>query len=56
MVAQPKYEEISDSITAGLNNLEKWYRTTDDSDAYFVCMGKQIVLTASGCALLITNY
>lgn len=39
MAAQPKYEEISDSITAGLDNLEKWYRTTDDSDAYFVCMG-----------------
>lgn len=39
MASQSKYYEISESIEAGLDNLAKWYRTTDDSDAYFVCMG-----------------
>lgn len=49
MAAQPKYDEISESIDAGLDNLAKWYRTTDDSDTY-------ILHCSRVCnALLITN-
>lgn len=46
MAAQPKYNKISESIDAGLDNLAKWYRTMDDSDTYFVCMGTRIFYTA----------
>lgn len=56
MAMQPKYDEISDSITAGLDNLAKWYRTTDDSDAYFVCMGTYTFYTSVKYALLITYH
>ena len=35
-----RFYEISDAIHAGLGNLEKWYRKTDDTDAYFICLGK----------------
>jgi hypothetical protein len=34
-----RFSEISGAIHAGLENLEKWYRKTDDTDAYFICLG-----------------
>ena len=39
MAASPKYADLSDSITSGLANIRKWYGKTDDTDAYFVCLG-----------------
>ncbi|KAJ7864017.1 hypothetical protein B0H13DRAFT_2353859 [Mycena leptocephala] len=27
-----------DSINCGLENLEKWYRKTNDTDVYFICL------------------
>jgi len=39
MAASPKFMDISSSITAGLENLRKWYGKTDDTDAYFICLG-----------------
>lgn len=42
MAASPKYADLSDSITSGLENIRKWYGKTDDTDAYFVCLGSQI--------------
>ena len=42
MAASPKYVDLSDSIMSGLENIRKWYGKTDDTDAYFVCLGSQI--------------
>jgi len=42
MAASPKYADLSNSITSGLENIRKWYGKTDDTDAYFVCLGSQI--------------
>ena len=42
MAASPKYADLSDSITSGLENIRKWYGKTDDTDAYFVCLGSRI--------------
>lgn len=40
MANHPRFSEISDAIRAGLDNLGKWYRKTDDTDAYFICLGR----------------
>jgi hypothetical protein len=29
-----------DVIHGGLENLQKWYNKTDDTDAYFICLSK----------------
>jgi hypothetical protein len=29
-----------ETIRCGLKNLTKWYRKVDDTDAYFICLGK----------------
>ena len=42
MAASLKYADLSDSIMSGCENICKWYRKTDDTDAYFVCLGSQI--------------
>jgi len=39
MANHPKFFEVEDAIRAGLDNLEKWYRKTDDTNAYFICLG-----------------
>lgn len=39
MVKLDKFDEVADGITAGLSNLNKWYRKTDDTDAYFISLG-----------------
>jgi hypothetical protein len=39
MANNPKFHEISNAIHAGLDNLGKWYQKTDDTDAYFICLG-----------------
>lgn len=31
--------EIRAAIEAGLENIDKWYQKTDDTDVYFVCLG-----------------
>ncbi|KAJ7861151.1 hypothetical protein B0H13DRAFT_2355218 [Mycena leptocephala] len=38
MAATEKFEDMRDSINAGLENLEKWYGKTDDTDVYFICL------------------
>lgn len=30
---------MKDSINCGLENVEKWYRKTGDTDVYFICLG-----------------
>jgi len=42
MAMAPKFADVSDSITSGLENIQKWYGKTDDTDAYFICLGTLI--------------
>ena len=53
MAMAPKFAKVSDSITSGLENIQKWYRKTDDTDAYFVCLGTQFFMPL---ILLMLNY
>jgi hypothetical protein len=39
MAAVPRYDKVRDALIAGLDNLAKWYKKTDDSTAYFICLG-----------------
>jgi hypothetical protein len=39
MELSSKFTEISLAIRAGLDNLEKWYCTTEKTDTYFICLG-----------------
>jgi hypothetical protein len=39
MAAVPRYDKVRDALTEGLDNLAKWYKKTDDSTAYFICLG-----------------
>ncbi|KAJ6631849.1 hypothetical protein B0H10DRAFT_1937605 [Mycena sp. CBHHK59/15] len=38
MAATEKFVDMQDSINASLDNLEKWYGKTDDTDVYFICL------------------
>ena len=40
MVKVPKFNELKDAISAGLQNMDKWYRKTNDTNVYFICLGK----------------
>jgi hypothetical protein len=39
MAAIDRFADMKDSINCGLENLEKWYRKTNDTDVYFICLG-----------------
>jgi hypothetical protein len=39
MAGASKFDALSVAINSGLNNLSKWYRKTDDTDVYFICLG-----------------
>jgi hypothetical protein len=39
MAAVPRYDKVHDALIEGLDNLAKWYKKTDDSTAYFICLG-----------------
>jgi hypothetical protein len=38
MANHSKFSEISDAISIGIENLNKWYRKIDDTDVYFICL------------------
>jgi hypothetical protein len=42
-----QYAPVHDALTAGLKNMQKWYRKTDDTSIYFISHGKDsaIILT-----------
>ena len=40
MANVPKFHKLEDAINGGLGNLDKWYCKTNDTDAYFICLGK----------------
>ena len=66
MAQSSTFNSLSVSITSGLANLRKWYRKTNDTDVYFICLGTcrqcrihMVVSTWSDnyfCAALDPNY
>ncbi|KAK7036845.1 hypothetical protein R3P38DRAFT_2770914 [Favolaschia claudopus] len=38
MADTERFADMRESILAGLDNLEKWYGKTDDTDVYFICL------------------
>ena len=38
MAVVPRYDKVRDALIEGLDNLAKWYKKTDDSTAYFICL------------------
>ena len=34
-----KFSTVKDAILKGLENIEKWYRKVNDTDAFFICLG-----------------
>ena len=40
MAVQPRFRDVSEAISEGVNSFKKWYRKVDQtSDAYFICLG-----------------
>jgi hypothetical protein len=40
MVEQPRYHDVREAITEGIQSLKKWYQKVDHtSAAYFICLG-----------------
>jgi len=39
MAKEAQYSTVHDALNKGLDNLAKWYSKTDDSTAYFICLG-----------------
>jgi hypothetical protein len=39
MAANDKFSSVADALHAGLENLGKWSRKTDETDVYFICLG-----------------
>jgi hypothetical protein len=44
MAQHPQFHEMSTAIEAELKNLSKWYHKVDDTDVYFICLGKVPIL------------
>jgi len=44
MARSSKFSAMENTILLGLNNVEKWYRKTDDTDVYFICLGTFLLL------------
>jgi len=42
MASEPEFDKLTDAIHGGLDNIRKWYQKIDDSDAYFICLGKPL--------------
>ncbi|KAK6981441.1 hypothetical protein R3P38DRAFT_3333838 [Favolaschia claudopus] len=38
MAATERFADMRDAIYAGLENVEKWYPKTDDTDVYLICL------------------
>lgn len=38
MLADPQFAPVHAGLEHGLANLRKWYKKTDETDIYFVCM------------------
>lgn len=49
MARLPKFQEFKLALDAGLENLRKWYRKVDETDAYFICLGLFLHLYETTC-------
>jgi hypothetical protein len=49
----PKFETVAPAIRAGIDNLSKWYQKTDDTDVYFIFLGKLSAIRC--CHRILTN-
>lgn len=47
MARHEKFSNVSDAISAGMENLNKWYRKVDDTDAYFIALGMLLFMMDS---------
>ena len=43
MAELPKFSEVEHAMRKGLENIDKWYRKVNETDAYFICLGTSIV-------------
>ncbi|KAF8156025.1 hypothetical protein B0H34DRAFT_517919 [Crassisporium funariophilum] len=48
MADLPKYNEVQHAIRKGLENIDKWYRKVNDTDAYFICLGMFTFMNLTG--------
>ena len=39
MAELPKFSEVEHAIHKGIENIDKWYRKVNDTDAFFICLG-----------------
>ncbi|KAG2028562.1 hypothetical protein BDR03DRAFT_1003883 [Suillus americanus] len=46
MAGTSTFDVLSASVTSGLDNLAKWYRKTNDTDVYFICLGTCPILNS----------
>ena len=42
MAKHDRFEQVHTAIDARLENLQKWYRKVDDTDAYFISLGPSL--------------
>jgi hypothetical protein len=47
MADLPKFSELGHAIRKGLENINKWYRKVNDTDAYFICLGMLVFSSRS---------
>jgi len=41
LMANPtKFSELKEVINSGLENMDKWYHKTNNTNAYFICLSK----------------
>ena len=53
MAKQPRFHDVKDVITHGVQNMKKWYRKVDNtSSAYFICLGASHLFTWALVSLL----
>lgn len=54
MASQPRYRDVSEAITEGIQSFKKWYRKVDEtSDAYFICLGSLIFCSPMSASLML---
>lgn len=49
MAGSSTFDSLSACIMSGLDNLRKWYRKTDDTDVYFICLVMCLVMSSMLC-------
>jgi hypothetical protein len=45
MAAETKFAPVQFAIKAALAKIKKWYMAIDQSDVYFICLGKFLIFS-----------